>query len=106
MTYRVVAHFADDNPDGQSIILAWGAIPVAQNGAPLVFFTGNGVDLMNDGASPFAGFKAEDFAQFPIGSDWDSWVTVGTTGFAGNQTNYSPGFIGSEIGRASRRERV
>ena len=58
-TFRVVAHFVDHGMDPQNIVLAWGGLP---NEAKMVFFTGNGRDLLNDGASPFAGFKAEDFA--------------------------------------------
>ena len=90
VTWRVVSHFG-----GPDIVLAWGAIPGVQSGA-LIFFTVNGVDLMNDPDSPFAGFKEEDFAQFDIAAEWDSWVTVGSTGFVGNQSDYSPGFAGSD----------
>ncbi len=85
VTYRVVAHFA-----GPDIMLAWGAIPPAD----LHFFTGNGVNLLNAGG-PFSGFKDEDFALFPISEAYDSWVTVGSTELIGNETNYVPGFIGS-----------
>ncbi len=88
VTYRVVAHWASD-----AVFLAWGAIP---GDGELIFFTGNGVNLMNDDGSPFFGSKQEDFAQFPIASDWDSWLTVGKTGFAGNNTDYSTDFIGSD----------
>ncbi|MEE9130460.1 MAG: hypothetical protein V3T84_10615 [Phycisphaerales bacterium] len=87
-TFRVVAHFG-----GADIMLFWGAFP---GEGDLIFFTCNSVDLLNDTASPFSGLKAEDFATFPISAEWDSWVTVGTTGFAGNQTDYTPGFIGSD----------
>ncbi len=88
VTYRVVAHWASD-----AVFLAWGAFSGV---GELIFFTGNGVDLLNDDSSPFFGSKQEDFAQFPIAAAWDSWVTVGATGFAGNNTDYSPGFIGSD----------
>ncbi|MEE9131055.1 MAG: hypothetical protein V3T84_13635, partial [Phycisphaerales bacterium] len=37
----------------------------------------------------FAGLKEEDFAAFPISEAYDSWVTVGATELAGNQTDYS-----------------
>lgn len=86
VTYRVVAHFG-----GQDIVLAWGAIP---GEAELIFFTSGG-DLLNAGGG-FGGLKQEDFAQWPISALYDSWLTVGTTGFAGNQTDYTPGFIGSD----------
>ena len=87
VTWRVVSHFG-----GPDIVLAWGGIP---GEGELKFWTTNDVDLLNAGG-PFDGFKAEDFAQWPISALYDSWVTVGSTGFAGNQTNYTPGFAGSD----------
>ena len=87
-TYRVVAHFVADS----SVMLAWGGIPDV---AKMVFFTGNGVDLLNDPKGLFFGFKDEDFAFGPpFAADWDSWVTVGSTDFMGNDTNYTPNFAG------------
>lgn len=87
VTYRVVAHF-----DGPDIVLAWGGIPGV---GELNFFTCDQTELLNAGG-PFDGLKQEDFAQFPIAEEYDSYVTVGATGFEGNQTDYSPGFIGSD----------
>ncbi len=87
VTYRVVAHF-----DGPDIVLAWGAIPGI---AELHFFTGNEVDLLNAGGA-FDGLKFEDFAVFPISEEYDSYVTVGATKLAGNQTDYNPGFLGGD----------
>ena len=86
-TFRVVAHFG-----GPDIVHAWGGLP--DEGA-LVFFTHDGVDLLNAGGG-FGGLKQEDFAGFPISALYDSWLTVGSTEFAGNQTDYTPGFIGSD----------
>ena len=85
-----MAHLGDAN-----FVLAWGGLP---GKGKLIFYTGpsegNGPDLLNAGG-PFAGLKAEDFAAFSISFEWDSWVTVGTTVWVGNQTNYTQGFIGS-----------
>ena len=93
VTYRVVAHF--DGPN--DIFAAWGAIPEV---GPLVFYTGGGdpgfgVDLLNAGGG-FTGLKFEDFAGFPVALAYDSYLTVGATVLAGNNTDYSPGFIGSD----------
>ncbi len=86
VTYRVVAHF-----DGPDIMLAWGGIPGV---AELHFLTGNDVNLLNgDGA--LDGLKVGDFAGFS-NVEYDSWLTVGATGLAGNNTNYTPGFAGSD----------
>ena len=86
VTYRVVAHFA-----GKDLFLAWGAIPGA---GELHFYTGRDTDLVNgDGA--LDGLKFGDFAGFS-NVEYDSWVTVGATAIAGNATDYSPGFIGSD----------
>ncbi len=79
VTYRVVANF-----DGMDQVLAWGGLPGVD---PLLFFTGGG-DLLNAGGK-YAGLKEEDFAAFPISEAYDSWVTVGATELAGNQTDYS-----------------
>ncbi len=87
VTYRVVAHFG-----GPDLTLAWGALPDV---AELLFFTGNGVNLLNAGGE-FEGLKAEDFAAFPISEAYDSWVTVGVTEHKGNNTDYSDGFLGSD----------
>ncbi|MEE8153900.1 MAG: PEP-CTERM sorting domain-containing protein [Phycisphaerales bacterium] len=85
-TYRVVAHFS-----GKDLMLAWGAIPGI---AELHFFTGNNVNLLNgDGA--LDGLKFGDFAGFS-NQAYDSWLTVGATDIAGNATDYSPGFAGSD----------
>ncbi|MEE8154410.1 MAG: hypothetical protein V3T53_05565 [Phycisphaerales bacterium] len=86
VTYRVVAHF-----DGPDIVLMWGSLPMI---ADLHFYTGNDVDLVNgDGA--LDGLKFGDFAGFS-NVEYDSWVTVGATELAGNETNYSPGFLGGD----------
>ena len=86
VTYRVVAHFGS-----QDLMLAWGAFPGV---AELHFWTGNGSNLLNgDGA--LDGLKFGDFAGFS-NVEYDSWVTVGATDLAGNATDYSPGFIGSD----------
>ncbi len=86
VTYRVVAHFG-----GPDLLLAWGAIPGV---AELHFYTGRDTDLVNgDGA--LDGLKFGDFAGFS-NVEYDSWVTVGATGLAGNATDYSPGFAGSD----------
>ena len=86
VTYRVVAHFA-----GKDTFLAWGAVAGV---AELHFFTGNDVNLLNgDGA--LDGLKFGDFAGFS-NVEYDSWLTVGATGLAGNNTNYTPGFAGSD----------
>lgn len=87
VSYRVVAHF-----DGMDAVLAWGALPGV---GELRFFTCTGVDLLNAGGA-FDGLKFEDFAAFPIAEEYDSYVTVGATEIAGNQTNYTPGFLGSD----------
>ncbi|MEE8155434.1 MAG: PEP-CTERM sorting domain-containing protein [Phycisphaerales bacterium] len=87
VTYRVVAHFG-----GNDLMLAWGAIPGV---AELHFWTGNDVNLLNAGGA-FAGLKQEDFAAFPVSEAYDSWVTVGVTEIGGNNTDYSPGFAGSD----------
>ncbi len=87
VTYRVVANF-----DGPDILLAWGGLPDV---GKLIFFTGNEVNLLNAGGE-FDGLKAEDFAAFPISEAYDSWVTVGATEHAGNQTDYD-GFGGDGI---------
>ncbi|MEE8153531.1 MAG: hypothetical protein V3T53_01075 [Phycisphaerales bacterium] len=86
VTYRVVAHFI-----GPDLMLAWGAFPGV---AELHFWTGNGVNLLNGGGA-LDGLKFGDFAGFST-VEYDSWVTVGATGIAGNATDYSPGFIGSD----------
>ncbi|MEE8154965.1 MAG: hypothetical protein V3T53_08455 [Phycisphaerales bacterium] len=84
-TFRVMAHF-----HGMDTMLAWGAIP---GEGELDFFTYTGVNLLNgDGA--LDGLKFGDFAGFS-NVEYDSWVTVGATDLAGNATDYSPGFIGS-----------
>jgi MYXO-CTERM domain-containing protein len=85
-TYRVVASF--DNP--ADAVLGVGAIA----GIGALSFTSTS-PLVNAGG-PFAGLKGEDFAQQPLSAAWDSYVTIGASGSPGNDTNYSPGFAGSD----------
>jgi hypothetical protein len=84
VTYRVVAHF-----DGPDIVPAWGAL---LDIGELHFFTGNDVDLLNAGGK-FHGLPAEDFAAFPISEAYDSWLTVGATELAGNNTQFTSNFL-------------
>lgn len=85
-TYRVVANF--DNPT--DAVLGVGAIA----GVGTLSFSST-TPLINAGG-PFDGLKEEDFAQQPLSAAWDSYVTIGATGFLGNDTDYSPGFAGSD----------
>ena len=85
-TYRISVLFTDPT----DILLAVGAIP----GVGALSFTSD-TDLFNDGG-PFSGTKSEDFAQSPIGNARDSYVTIGASTFSPNDTDYSPGFAGSD----------
>jgi hypothetical protein len=53
------------------------------------------VVLYNDGGV-FDGLKAEDFAGAPFSGPSDSWLTIGHDSFIGNDTDYSPGFLGGD----------
>ena len=87
VTYRVVANFG-----GMDLVLAWGGIAGA---APLDFFTGNGVELLNAGGK-YAGLKAEDFPAFPIAEAYDSWVSLASTIDNDGDGSYDEGFLGSD----------
>ena len=83
-TYRFYADF--DDPTDQLL-----AVSGNQNVAGFLMTTTT--VLMNDGG-PFAGTKNEDFVF--LGAAWDSWVTIGASTFGTNDTDYSPGFLGSD----------
>jgi hypothetical protein len=51
---------------------------------------------MHNEGGLFDGLKQEDFAGVPFAGDRDSWVTIGSDVFAGNDTNYSTGFLGND----------
>jgi MYXO-CTERM domain-containing protein len=81
-SYRFYANF--DDPTDQ-------VLAVSGNSSQTLIFSTDTVLINNGGA--FAGAKQEDFAQFPITGADDSWVTIGASGFAGNDTDYSPTFL-------------
>ena len=83
-TYRFYADF--DDPADQ-------LLAVSGNSNVSGFLMTTNTMLMNDGG-PFAGTKNEDFVF--LGADWDSWVTIGASTFGTNDTDYSPGFLGSD----------
>lgn len=85
-TFRFYAYFSE--PTDQLL-----AVSGASVGAPLEFRTST--VLVNDGGA-ISGLKQEDFAYFPISAAWDSWVTIGHDEFAGNDTDYSPGFLDND----------
>lgn len=85
-TFRVYALFS--SPGDQLL-----AISGNPGYAELSFWTPS--TLVNDGGA-FAGFKQEDFAASPLSGQFDSWVTIGHSTFAGNDTDYSPGFLNND----------
>jgi MYXO-CTERM domain-containing protein len=85
VTYRLFAEF-DDPTDYLLAVSGTSANPLS--------FSTDTV-LINDGGA-FSTTKSEDFAQAPISAVWDSWVSIGATGFAGNDTDYSPTFLDND----------
>jgi hypothetical protein len=85
-TWRLFANF--DDPADQ--LLAVGGLAGRQ---PIVFSSTS--PLVNEGGA-FAGLSAEDLAGFPVSAAWDSYVTIGDTELAGNETWLTPGFAGGD----------
>ena len=89
-TWRAVARFTD--PTDQVL-----SVHAESGGTVLEFHTNDPAGLKNLDGGPCAGLHAEDFANDPLCSAWDSYVTIGHTQMAGNDTDTSPGFLGGGL---------
>jgi hypothetical protein len=82
-TWRIYMNY--NNPADQQL-----AISGNPNVAPLLFSAS--AAIVNNGGA-FAGLKQEDFAGQPLSGPFDTYIGIGTSAFAGNDSNYSPGFL-------------
>lgn len=85
-TYRLYAIFSEETDQ----ILAVGGVPAV---ASFQFSASH--PLFNDGGA-FDGLIAEDTAGAPVAGPRDTWLTIGHAGLAGNDTGFSPGFLGGD----------
>ncbi len=86
-TWRVFVNF--DSPTDAVL-----AVSGDEQYAPLVFTSLAGDALRNDGGA-LGGLIQED-APSATGAAWDSWLTIGNESFIGNNTAFSPDFLGGD----------
>lgn len=82
-TWRIYLDF--DHPADQLL-----AVSANASVSPLVFV---GSEAMVNEAGPFNGLDFEDKPSL-FAAAWDSWVTIGNDSATGNDTAFSPGFLG------------
>lgn len=88
-TWRFYLNF--DSPADQLLAVGGDA-----NVAPFALHLDDGAELVNE-AGAFDGLDLEDVPSV-LAAPWDSWVTIGNDSAIGNDTAFSPGFLGGGDG--------
>ena len=90
-TWRAIARFTDPT---DFVLSVEGSFQ-----HPLEFWTDDPQGLRNLDAGEFgAGTAMEDIALAPLSPAWDSYLSIGATGFAANETQITPAFLGGGPG--------